>query len=163
MSLRNSCTATIVRMPFGGLCAPLLAVVAAATLGGCNKRVNDNDIVRIDLPQVRSLTGGDDAAFVDPRSTREYDAGHIPGAKNISLTEIPIENPRVPASLSGFDSLIVYGNDPGSPVARAMAKRLMITGHKGVYWYEGGIGDWKAAGQRIEVTALPDAPTETKP
>ncbi len=86
------------------------------------------------------------ALLIDPRSAREYQAEHLPGAINLALTAVEERQGGVDPKVSQYKNLIVYGDDPGSPVARAMTKRLMATGHKAVRWYSGGLREWVSAG-----------------
>lgn len=135
-----------------GLCCGMCVGAICGGLAGCTKTVNDTDIVRADLPAVRRITEStkaDNALFVDARSSEAFRAGHIPGAVNVRLTDLPADGSRLPENLAEYTNLIVYGEDPGSAAARGVAKRLMLAGHKGVYWYDGGIADWKRSGREL--------------
>ncbi len=151
--LRPSHARWLPRMACIGLCCGLC--LGGGGLGGmgCSGKVNDADIVHADLPAVRRLTESGkerNALFVDARSSEAFAEGHIPGAVNVHLTDLPADGSRLPANLSRYNNLVVYGDNPGSASARALAKRLMTAGHKGVYWYEGGVADWKRSGRELE-------------
>lgn len=142
--------------------AVFLIGATAALPGGCNRDVSDRDIRTIALPEVRKMTASDrerHAALIDPRSPRAFAEGHIPTARNLQLTEVSGIRGDLDRDLAAHKNLIVYGDNPGSAPARAMAKRLMTAGHKGVWWYEGGLDDWTRSGNRAErSTPTPGTP-----
>lgn len=133
------------------------AAMAACTIGGCTNDPSDKDIKEVSLAEVRSLREGKHAAsvmLVDPRAKVDFDAGHIPGAKNYGINS---ERARTGEGLnpvfSGYKHLIVYGDDPSSGPAIAMTKRLMITGADGVRLFRGGLMEWRRAGLPVEKTS----------
>lgn len=145
---RSSAALVFAKMACIGLCCGMVCVPC-----GCSQKINDTDIVHADLPAVRRLTESSkdhNALFVDARSAEAYKAGHIPGAVNVRLNDLPVDGSRMPENLAQYNNLIVYGDDPGSAPARGVAKRLILAGHKGVYWYEGGVSDWKRSGRELE-------------
>lgn len=145
-----------------------IALVAMSTglFGGCSGNVSDRDIEFVTLPQARELAldKPGTARFIDPRSPAEYAAGRIPGAVNLELPAVSDRADRIDPSLARFKMLVVYGNDPGSGVARAMTKRLISAGHKQVKMFPGGMAEWKGSGLKIEVSPpAPDAKPTSKP
>jgi len=125
--------------------APLLLAAALSVLvGGCAGSVSDKSVRRIDAPTaVRAAEGR--AAFVDVRPAEEFAAGHIPGALNIRLTDIPEDKPHPELRTKG--RIVVYGQNPGTAVATAFAKRLIASRQYGtVELFEGGFDAWRAAG-----------------
>lgn len=125
-------------------------------LGGCTRTITDNNIKPVSLTDVRSYTGGKNRKAVlvlDPRSSDEFRAGHIPGARNIDLAGVQSRDGRaLNPELEGFDTIIVYGDDPGSPAARAMVKRLMEKGRDDVFFYRGGLSEWTRSGLQLETS-----------
>jgi hypothetical protein len=81
------------------------------------------------------------------------------------LTEVGRRLARLPVDprLARFKGLIVYGDDPGSGVARATTKRLMRTGYKGVKMFAGGLSEWKSAGLKLEGAPAPAPSTPAVP
>jgi rhodanese-related sulfurtransferase len=128
---------------------PLLALlIAALLLPGCKASISDKSIKRIDVT-VAAKAVDTKAAFVDVRPAEEFAEGHIPGALNIRLADIP-ENGPVPA-LRSKSRIIVYGQNPGSSVAMAFVKQLLSSGHYDrVEWFEGGFDAWRAAGGTVQ-------------
>jgi rhodanese-related sulfurtransferase len=121
---------------------------------GCTQTYSDNDIKAVTLTEVRAYTGGkvkDTVLVLDPRTADEFRAGHIPGALNMDLKSVQSRdgdglNPKVAA----YETIIVYGDDPGSPAAKAMVKRLLEKGHDNVYFYRGGLGEWTRSGLKVD-------------
>ena len=133
---------------------------------GCDKNITDRDIRAISGSEVRRLL--DEAAakgkpelilLIDPRTPAQFQAGHIAGARNIQLDEFQSQSTRQGriSAYERFENLVVYGNDPASTVARAMAKRLLANDYKNVYWFTGGAAEWVRSGGTL-VQATPPAP-----
>ncbi|MDQ7014073.1 MAG: rhodanese-like domain-containing protein [Planctomycetota bacterium] len=142
------------------------ATLALSGLGGCEKGTSGKDInesVIYTLADVREAIGRradeepEHALLIDPRAPKYYAVGHLPGAVNLRLPDVREDDPR-DHGLQKFDRLIVYGENPGSAVARAMFKRLLATGYGGVKFYAGGLDEWMLSGGEIEASELP--PTE---
>lgn len=141
---------------------PLLGMMAGACtplLWGCGKGISEATIAFIPQAEVRELQAKDESEprtliLIDPRPIRKYAAGHIPGAASIQLSDLPSFGGRDPR-LAGHSHLIVYGENPGSPTARAMTKRLLALGYTGVRMYPGGIEEWAQADLPVETSELP--------
>jgi rhodanese-related sulfurtransferase len=133
-------------------CMALCAVAALST--GCADHVSDKDIeaVTINLPQTRSFLQDKPgvALAIDTRTPADFSAAHIPGARNLDLSAVSAIPESIDPDLAAFNTLVVYGADPGSNSARAMTKRLIRAGHKDVKYFPGGMAEWLAAGMRTE-------------
>ncbi len=138
---------------------PVLAALACLFAGGCGSNRSDRDIVWIDPNAVYKKLGVN-TLIIDTRSKKEYDEGHIPDAKLVKLADIDLqaEKQRFP----GYKLIVVYGQNPGSGAASAMAKRLMITKHKNVRAMTGGFEQWTREGLPVEISRPNpnDAPVE---
>ncbi|MFG0284074.1 MAG: rhodanese-like domain-containing protein [Phycisphaerales bacterium JB039] len=139
------------------------AGVLAAGLGGCQGKVTDADIRFAELTEVRALTlqqqrdpGGRIVAMIDARSSARFAAGHIPGARNLRLPDLPRRGRKDP-ELDSYRHIIVYGENPSTPSARGMTKRLMVFGYDGVRLFAGGMSQWQSAGYPV---ATPPAEAE---
>lgn len=142
-------------VPIGVLTAGVLLLV------GCETTYTDNDITAIPQSQVRALsleaaTDPKAVLLIDARSAAAFAREHIVGATNLQLYDLDPDRPRL-RRLDGFGDLVVYGDDPGSTTAPALAKRLMKLEYEPVKWYKGGLLEWKAAGFPTEVSD-PKAP-----
>ncbi|MEY3231516.1 MAG: Rhodanese-like domain [Planctomycetota bacterium] len=161
------------RLPLPGvprLCSRLalvlLSLAAAVWTPGCDKNITDRDIRGVSASEVRRLLDESKAKdkpdlvlLIDPRTPAQFQAGHIAGARNIQLDEFQSQSTRqgrIPA-YERFETLVVYGNDPASTVARAMAKRLLANDYKNVYWFTGGTAEWVRTGGTL-VPASPATP-----
>ena len=76
-------------------------------------------------------------AILDIRTTKEYEAGHIPGAVHVPLSDIGDKVKK----LKEDKELMVYCNN-GSRSIWAI-KRLMGMGYKNLYNLKGGFDAWK--------------------
>ena len=136
-----------------------IALIGVVLLGGCGQGISDKTIAFSTLDEVRELQAQDAAdprtlVLIDPRPLRRYAEGHIPGALSLQLSETPTYGGR-DARLMGHANLIVYGENPASPTARAMTKRLLAIGYTGVRMFRGGIEEWIRADLPIEQSELP--------
>lgn len=131
---------------------PVVGVLAGVLLfAGCEKSTTDKDIETVSIADLKRLSSsaakpGNESRVVilDPRSATDYAAGHIPGAVNLQLPDLM--QGRTDSRLLGYETIIVYGDDPASPTARGLTKRLMSNGHKDVKLLEGGLKAWLRQG-----------------
>jgi len=84
--------------------------------------------------------------LVDPRARERFAEAHLPGARNIVLTDLRDDStakrdPRI----ADHKNIVVYGNNPAGTTARAMAKELMKLDYDGVRLYFGGMQEWTRA------------------
>ncbi|TVQ61091.1 MAG: rhodanese-like domain-containing protein [Phycisphaerales bacterium] len=148
------------RFPYA-IIALLLAMLGTA-LGGCSQ-ITDRDIRIIQVTELRELQSRQASApsalvLVDPRSAERYEAGHIPGAIRLALTQVNPDGPRRP-ELVGHQEIVVYGDNPGSHVGRAMTKRLMEAGYRNVRFFAGGAEEY---GRLYGLQRLTTPPAETE-
>lgn len=151
------------RVRSGALGAGVAVALVAAAAGGCERKTRDSDIKIISLAEMKMLldreqagTGRGEIVLVDPRPARAYEAAHIPGARNVQLPQINPKGSGDP-SLARHRHIVVYGEDPGSAVARGMTKRLMAVGHRGVRLYAGGMREWTSRGYEVAGTSRTEA------
>jgi len=145
-----------------------LILAGVGILSGCETRTSDKDIAKgsvlVSLADVRQLLNDREAEehavlLIDPRAPKYFSEGHLPGARNLRLPDVREEQPRDP-SLERFDRLVVYGENPGSSVARAMFKRLLAVGYSGVRFYPGGLDEWRRSGYTAETSEPPPSTDE---
>lgn len=134
-------------------------------MAGCKTDVTDADIDVISISQTRAYIEGKDASkvmLVDPRAESDYNAGHLPGAQNLGLnSERAKTGDKLNPIFDGYKYIIVYGDDPASGPAKAMAKRLMMKDADGVKFFAGGLVEWRRAGLKIEKSGAESAGTGT--
>lgn len=121
---------------------------------GCGPDTTDNDIEFITTADVRRLTLNAETSsksllLIDPRAPKDFAEGHLPKARNMELTLIEYDG-STKKWIEAYSDIVVYGDDPGSSVAKAMTKRLLHVGYDDVRMYAGGMLEWKKAGFPIE-------------
>ncbi|MBA4028495.1 MAG: hypothetical protein C0475_05080 [Planctomyces sp.] len=145
--------------------APLVALLALAALGGCSGKVTENDVdeaiialedLRTEIAQAKEPQSPT-LVLIDARPASEFQRGHIPGAINYRLTEIPLGSKLPDPRIESYDLKIVYGENPGSPSARGLIKRMLQANFSNIRFYAGGYQEWVAGRNATEAPA--GAPT----
>lgn len=133
----------------------ILGVLGCLALGGCKSGISDKDIRYVTIGDVRTLmerqkASPDDSVvlLLDPRPPRKFAEGHLPGAENLQTPAIS-RNGRIDPKISATERVIVYGDDQGSPAAKAMTKRLLEIGYTRVRMFAGGMQAWREAGYEV--------------
>lgn len=135
------------------------ALLAAGALlaGGCQSQsISDRSLQFVDPDGGMALVGTRTNIFgasrtgvwVDGRSEKAYQAGHIPGAINVPYRGVRQQRDR----LAEYDVLIVYGGDYNSSLAIGMSKTLLELGFAEVHTLRGGLRAWTDAGHPVEVS-----------
>lgn len=121
-------------------------LLAALTLSACGSSAQAGDPVR-EVP-VSVLKADLDAKtvplLIDVRTPEEFAAGHVPGAKNIPLDQVPNRL----AEFGSKDAEVYVICQSGGRSARAAAT-LQSHGFKPVN-VSGGTGAWRAAGHPVD-------------
>jgi phage shock protein E len=130
------------------------SVLVALVIAGCGApKTSDRDIVFVGVDDAEVLVQGkrnlfgkvSSAALIDPRSSYDFNEGHIPGALHVPYERAESEAEQ----LRLYDVVIVYGNDYNSAIALAMSKTLIEKGLKDVRTLRGGIRAWTDAGREL--------------
>jgi rhodanese-related sulfurtransferase len=87
------------------------------------------------------LINREDALVIDLSPTGDFEKGHIPGSRNVVMSQFDPENPKLAAVKERPVAVICR---TGASSAQA-AKRLVKAGFKQVYWLDGGIAAWRQA------------------
>jgi rhodanese-related sulfurtransferase len=138
---------------FPGARKGLLFLLLASLIGGC-QGVSDKSIQVIGGLELRRMLEGkgrEQVVLVDPRHPEDFAKCHLPGAWNIRLNDLP-PNSKPVGRLARYEAIVVYGENPGSIPAKAMAKRLLAIGYSGVKFFPGGIEEWVDLGGRVETS-----------
>lgn len=122
--------------------------VALAAVTGCSRNITDSKVERIAIERVARLqsSGSEGVLIIDARRPEQFGQGHIPGAKNMRLPDIGEGDKDKDPRLERYRTIVVYGEDPGSASAMAVAKRLMTIGYKDVKLFEAGYSAWQLRG-----------------
>ena len=89
-----------------------------------------------------ALVNRDNALVVDLRASADFEKGHIPGAKNVQMSQFDPENKQLAAARALPVVLVCKAGQASGDAA----KRLRKAGFEHVYVLEGGIGAWQQAG-----------------
>jgi rhodanese-related sulfurtransferase len=112
-----------------------------ATLGESGKTPE------ISTEQMRAVLRDGTALVLDTRSRAEFDAGHIPGARNLDAA--PSAQLAAVTTLAGGDktkALVLYCNGPYCQASRRLGEQLAEAGFTNVQRYQLGIPVWRALG-----------------
>ena len=122
------------------------ATILQATLGESGKTAE------ISTEQLRAILRDGSALVLDTRSRAEFDAGHIPGARN--LDAVPsAQIAAVDAFVNGDRNraLVLYCNGPYCQASRRLGEQLADSGFTDVKRYQLGIPVWRALGGPVAV------------
>lgn len=136
-----------------GIASVLVGVLAlAGVLGGCTPDVSDRDISTVDLAAVRKMIEKEKPGsfqLLDARPPERFAAGRLPGAINMPITMLP-DGAKLPIAIANSKTVVVYGENAASGLARGVTKRIYVGGQKGVRLFEDGYEAWTQAGLPIE-------------
>ena len=88
-----------------------------------------------------ALVNRDNALVVDLRPIGDFEKGHIPGSKNVQMSQFDPESKQLAAARALPVVLVCKAGQS----AGAAAKRLKQAGFEQVYVLEGGIQAWQQA------------------
>ena len=88
-----------------------------------------------------ALVNRDNALVVDLRPHADFEKGHIPGSKNVLLSQFDPENKQLAAARSLPVVLVCKAGQASGDAA----KRLRKAGFERVYVLDGGIAAWQQA------------------
>ena len=91
--------------------------------------------------ELTALINRDNALVVDLRPSGDFEKGHVPGAKNVQMSQFDPENKKL-AAAKALPVVLVCKDGQASGTA---AKRLKKAGFENVYVLDGGIGSWQQA------------------
>jgi rhodanese-related sulfurtransferase len=91
--------------------------------------------------QLTALINRDNALVVDLRPQADFEKGHIPGSKNVQMSQFDPENKQLAAARALPVVLVCKTGQTAGPAAG----RLHKAGFERVYVLDGGIGAWQQA------------------
>ena len=89
-----------------------------------------------------ALVNRDNALVIDLSPSADFEKGHIPGSRNVAMSQFDPEKPQ----LASAKSLPVVLVCKAGQVAGGAAKRLRKAGFERVFVLDGGIGAWQQDG-----------------
>ncbi len=127
----------------------LVAIAAAAVPAVAGQQEDLSKVRRIALAEYRPLHAKKAVLTIDVRDSHAFDAGHVPGALNVSVVDVEIMANRV---LKETRPVVAYCACPNDQSALYVAAKLTRVGVKDIRVLTGGWEGWKAAGGKVEVT-----------
>ena len=102
------------------------------------------DVPRITVKQARDLWDREAAVFVDVRAVLDFNAGHIPGSKNLSLLVGLSKNALLDIA-STDDTLVFSCHGPHCPYSAYGAAKAKLWGFSDARYFPGGFPAWDEA------------------
>jgi len=99
---------------------------------------------------VSRLAGPNPPLVVDVLTSEDYDAGHLPNARNACVFKVTFLEDLKQLAPDRSKSLVLYGASSRDLASTTAAEKLVDAGYMQVADYRGGLEDWRAAGDRIE-------------
>ena len=91
--------------------------------------------------ELTALVNRENALVVDLSPSADFEKGHIPGSRNVAMSQFDPEKPQ----LANAKSLPVVAVCRTGQASAAAAARLKKAGFEQVYWLDGGIAAWQQA------------------
>ncbi len=133
--------------------AACVAVLLAAATATATAQTDDlTKVPRLSLAEYRPLQAKNAVLTIDVRDPHGFDAGHIPGALNVSAVDVEIMGNRM---LKEKRPIVAYCACPDEHSSLVVAAKLMRIGVKDIKVLVGGWDAWKKAGGKTEVTPPP--------
>ncbi len=127
-------------------CSIQAQTIFEATLGDSGRAAE------VSTTQMRAILRDQSAIALDTRTRAEFDAGHIPGARNLNAT--PERQVAAALELTQGDksrALVLYCNGPYCQASRRLSELLIDAGFLNVRRYQLGIPVWRALGNPVVV------------
>ena len=133
---------------------PLVPLVVLALLGvlwllAGPARAADPELPALAPSEVTERTGADGALLLDVRTDEEWQQGHVPGARQVPIQELP---ERMGELEAWRDRGVVVYCESGRRAAKA-ADLLREAGFSDVSLLDGSMARWRAEGRPVETPA----------
>lgn len=92
--------------------------------------------------------------IVDVLMPEHYERRHIPGAVNACVYEVVFPELMDKVAPERSAPILLYGAGPDSQDSRTAAEKLARSGYKDVFYFPGGLEEWRAEGYPLEGTAV---------
>ena len=154
--------------PFWGFPKPIELIKPQVSIAADNLTETDSAFVAADKPYEINLASAmvlymkrakNNVHFVDARDSTLFNAGHIPGALNISFDHIDKEVDKLYA-LPKEGLLVLYCDGGDCHLSHDLAEFALAEGYRRIAVYPGGWAEWSKETDMIEKVETP--PTETK-
>lgn len=105
----------------------------------------------ISVKQAKEAYESGEALFVDARDPDFYKLGHIPGAVSLPVRNFDLVFPNIRERLLAVPRIITYCDAPNCETSVELSEKLLFAGLARVEIFTGGIQQWKAERQPVEV------------
>ena len=119
-----------------GLFAMIVVALVSNEIGRLTRKYKS-----LSPAQLTHLINRESALVVDVSAINDFQAGHIPGARHVAMSQFDPESKE----LSKAKTLPVAVYDRQGTVSAQAAARLAKAGFERVYWLEGGLAAWQGA------------------
>lgn len=104
------------------------------------RAIDDPNYISLEAARERLADGR--VLFIDVRSAREYERGHIEGAWNVPANDFEREYPKLARFVGVAPEIVLYCESRRCTLAADVAKRLQGLGVSRVRIFEGGWEEW---------------------
>ena len=114
----------------------------------------------VDAAKVKSMMESGGVTVVDTRVANEYAESHIKGSVSIPYKEKSTKDINFDSKLDSFDlaklptdknaKIVLYCNSGECWKSYKSSKAAIQGGYKSIYWFRGGIPEWKSKGFPVE-------------
>ena len=114
----------------------------------------------VDAAKVKEMMAAGGTIVVDTRVATEFSEAHIKGAVSVPYKEKSAKDIAYDSKLDSFDlgklpsdknaKIVMYCNAGECWKSYKAAKASVDAGYKFIFWFRGGIPEWKAKGFPIE-------------
>jgi rhodanese-related sulfurtransferase len=105
----------------------------------------DGSIPKRSLEEVQSLVNAGSVVFIDARFSRDYEAGHLPGARSLPVDATAKQRAIALAQLPHNQPIIVYCQSTGCGFSDVVSNGLIREGFTDVSIFPGGWAEWKSS------------------
>ncbi|MBX3394631.1 MAG: rhodanese-like domain-containing protein [Phycisphaerae bacterium] len=126
----------------------LLCIVWTISVGaGCaNQGGAGIQVGRIDsAAELKAKMDAGNLLVIHALNAEHFAKGHIPGAKNIDIQDMTVSS--LPADKA--QPMVFYCGSVHCPVGHDAAQKAASWGYSHVWYYAGGIADWRASGMQV--------------
>lgn len=127
---------------------PLLLLISASVCA---------DVAPVKIPgastidaQMAKILHDKKIMFIDARDAEHFKEAHIPGAKNLSAKDAGFTTENLSALVKKDDPVVFYCTGIACMASSTAAQKAVEWGWSKVYYFRGGITQWKTSGLPVE-------------
>jgi len=109
------------------------------------------DKADISMDEFQRVVVARQSVIIDAREPREFEAGHIPGARNFHVNAVEADATIVTSQIDPLADIVIYcGGKECEDSSRLFDILKQLLGYPNVRLFKGGMADWEAAKLPIE-------------